>query len=202
MKKILLIVFAFTLIITPGVYYFNCSRELSGNYEGILQSTIALNPDSMVKRGKYLVTIMGCNDCHSPIVMSPQGPAYDTSRLLSGHPQYYQLPPANDINGYVLFSSTGTAMTGPWGTSFAANITSDETGIGNWTEEQFFKAIREGKFKGLDNTRTMMPPMPWPSYSKASDEDLRSIFAYLKSTTPVYNVVPSYIPPAHEAIID
>ena len=202
MKKILLIAFAFTLIITTGVYSFNSSRELSGNYEGILQSTIALNPDSMVKRGKYLVTIMGCNDCHSPIVMSPQGPAYDTSRLLSGHPQYYQLPPANDINGYVLFSSTGTAMTGPWGTSFAANITSDETGIGNWTEEQFFKAIREGKFKGLDNTRTMMPPMPWPSYSKASDEDLRSIFAYLKSTTPVYNVVPSYIPPAHEAIID
>ena len=96
-----------------------------------------------------------------------------------------------ELKSWVLFNPTTTAFVGPWGVSFAANLTSDETGIGNWTEAQFFKAMREGKFKGMDNTRPLLPPMPWPSFSHASDDDLKAIFYFLKSTKPVENVVPT-----------
>ena len=85
----------------------------------------------------------------------------------------------------------------PWkpGDTFAANITSHETGIGNWTEEQFRKAFTEGKSKGLEGTRPILPPMPWANYINIVDEDLKAIFAYLKSTNPVENAVPNPIPP-------
>ena len=76
--------------------------------------------------------------------------------------------------------------------SFSANLTSDPTGIGNWTEEQFFRAIREGKSKGLAESRPLMPPMPWQQYRNLKDEDLRAIFAFLKSTKPVENRVPGW----------
>ena len=75
--------------------------------------------------------------------------------------------------------------------SFAGNLTSDETGIGNWTEEQFKKAITQGKYKGLDNSRPLLPPMPWPQFSMLNDADVKAIYTYLKSTKPVRNVVPA-----------
>lgn len=153
--------------------------------------------EEMVKRGKYLVDIMGCNDCHSPKMMTPQGPVPDTSLLLSGHPSKLPIGPVDTtaLKSWVLFGPMLTAAAGPWGVSFAANITSDDSGIGSWSEQQFFKTIREGKYMGLDNGRMLLPPMPWQVYAQATDEDLRAIFAYLKSTKPVYNVVPPPIPP-------
>ena len=152
----------------------------------------SISPDSLVKRGAYLVSIMGCYDCHSPKIMGPSGPQPDPERLLSGHPADMPLAPYDTIitKNWVLFNMIETAYVGPWGVSYSANLTSDSTGIGGWTEEQFFKAIREGKSKGLDNNRPILPPMPWPTYSNASDEDLKAIFAFLKSTKPVKNVVP------------
>jgi len=90
----------------------------------------------------------------------------------------------------MLFAPDLTSAVGAWGQSYAANISSDATGIGNWKEEQFIKAIREGKSKGLDGTRLLLPPMPWFVYKNMSDDDLKSIFAYLKTTNPVRNVVP------------
>ena len=89
-----------------------------------------------------------------------------------------------------MFNEDLTSAAGPWGVSFSANITSDSTGLGNWTEAQFFKALREGKFKGLDQSRPLLPPMPWQNLKHLTDEDIRSIFAFLKSTKPVKNVVP------------
>jgi hypothetical protein len=59
-----------------------------------------------------------------------------------------------------------------------------------WTEAQFKKAVTEGKLKGLDNTRPILPPMPWQAFKHLTDEEISSIFAYLKSTKPVKNVVP------------
>jgi hypothetical protein len=91
----------------------------------------------------------------------------------------------------MLSNHTATAFVGPWGISYAANLTSDESGIGAWTEAQFFKAIRQGKYKGMDNSRPLLPPMPWNVYANATDDDLKAIFAYLKSTPPVNNVVPA-----------
>jgi mono/diheme cytochrome c family protein len=155
--------------------------------------------DSMqfIKRGEYLVNSIGCDDCHSPKKMGPQGPELDAALRLSGYPAERPLLPADEAalqSGWVLFGGDLTAAIGPWGASFAANLTSDETGIGKWTEAQFIKAIREGKSKGLDGTRPLLPPMPWQNYKKLKDEDLKSIYAYLKTTTPVKNIVPSPIP--------
>jgi cytochrome c553 len=149
-----------------------------------------------IKHGEYLVSIMGCDDCHSPKVFGPKGPEVDMSRRLSGHPSEINIPAAdtNQLKSWMLFAHDLTAYVGPWGTSFSANLTSDATGIGNWKFEQFKKAIREGVYKGLDGNRPLMPPMPWQQYKNVSDEDLRDIFAFLKSTKPVKNLVPAYIP--------
>jgi len=157
------------------------------------------NRDSMllIKRGEYLVNTIGCDDCHSPKIMGPHGPEVDKALRFSGYPSQRPMPPANEEalkNGWALFGPDLTTSIGPWGASFAANITSDATGIGNWTEAQFLKAIREGKSKGLDGSRPLLPPMPWQNFRKMNDEDLKSIFVYLKTTNPVKNIVPSPIP--------
>ncbi|HSF46727.1 MAG TPA: hypothetical protein VLA58_11995, partial [Chitinophagaceae bacterium] len=103
------------------------------------------------------------------------------------------LPPYDSSiakSGWVLMGMEGTTMVSPLGVSFSANITSDDTGIGSWSFEQFKKAFTQGKFKGLDNTRPLLPPMPWENYKHMPEEDVESIFLYLKSTKPVKNVVP------------
>jgi mono/diheme cytochrome c family protein len=146
-----------------------------------------------VKRGNYLVSSIGCDDCHSPKTMGPQGPQLDMEHRLSGYPAERPIAKVDAAalkSGWMLFSGDLTSAVGPWGMSFAANITSDSTGIGNWTEAQFIKAMREGKTKGLDGSRPILPPMPWPNFKNLTDEDLRAMFAYLKSTKPVRNVVP------------
>lgn len=154
----------------------------------------------LVKRGEYLVTISGCDDCHTPKVMGPNGPELDMKRRLSGHPREMPLPKVTNSEmakpgEWVLFGPMLTAAVGPWGTSFAANLTPDDTGIGNWDYKQFEKAIREGKSKGMDGTRPLLPPMPWFNFAKMSDEDLQAVFAYLKSLPAVNNAVPNPIPP-------
>lgn len=156
-----------------------------------------ITKDSLIKKGEYLVTIMGCNDCHTPFKMGPKGPEKDMDRILSGHPDFIPVSKfdTGTSKNWVLFGMTGTAMIGPWGSSFAANLTSDATGIGNWTEAQFRKVFKEGKFKGLDNNRPILPPMPWENYVNMRDEDISAIFAYLKSTKPVHNIVPQHISP-------
>lgn len=153
---------------------------------------------SMVDRGAYLVTIMLCHDCHSPKVFTDKGPEPDPTRLLSGHPADETLPVIADqsiLADYVLFSMGFTAAVGEWGTSFAANLTPDDTGLGNWTFEHFQTALRHGKFKGLKSGRDLLPPMPWQMFQRLSDEDMRSIFAYLQSLPPVNNIVPAAIAP-------
>jgi len=195
MKQISIITGTVAFVITAAVLACNCSDKPSQKAEGLTGTTIS--QDSLIRRGEYLVTIMDCNACHTPLKMGPQGPEPDLARMLSGHPDNVPLPPIDkqQAQNWVLFSMTSTAMVGPWGVSFAGNLTPDDTGIGTWTEAQFFKAIREGKYKGMDNTRGLMPPMPWPQYGKASDDDLRAIFAYLKSVPAVENRVPAHIPP-------
>ncbi|MDL5514196.1 diheme cytochrome c-553 [Arenibacter sp. M-2] len=155
------------------------------------------NSGDQIERGEFLVTTLGCNDCHSPKVMTERGPIPDPNRFLSGHDSGEVLPgyDPQSVGGYVLFNMNGTATIGPWGTSFAANLTPDATGIGFWSEAQFIKAIKSGKYKGLDNSRPLLPPMPWEGYSKLPDEDLKAIFAYLKSIKPVKNIVPQAILP-------
>ena len=149
-------------------------------------------------RGKYLVNSMGCHDCHSPKLMGPKGPYPDPDRLLSGHPADEPLPPLDPKAnpGWANLTMGLTAAHGPWGISFAANLTSDATGIGDWTEEQFKRAMKQGLYKGIEGSRPLLPPMPWQNFAEVTDEDIHAIFTYLKSTKPVANVVPAPIPPA------
>jgi cytochrome c553 len=150
-----------------------------------------------VERGKYLVTAMGCGDCHSPKQMGPQGPVEVESRLLSGHPEGTQLPPPPAPSGPWIASASGdqTAWAGPWGVSFATNLTPDEnTGIGSWSEETFVQALKTGRHMGV--ARPILPPMPWTAMRHLSDDDLRSMYAYLRTIPPVHNRVPEPVPPA------
>lgn len=150
-----------------------------------------------IERGNLLVNAIGCHDCHTPKKMTEKGPVLDENRLLSGHPSDEVLPPydSNTAKSYALFSMNLTATIGPWGTSFAANLTPDASGIGTWSENQFLNAIKKGKYKGLDGSRPLLPPMPWESYRNLPDDDLKAIFAYLKSIKPVENIVPAAILP-------
>ncbi len=151
--------------------------------------------ESPVQRGEYLSNILGCDDCHTPKNMTPQGPVPDMARRFMGHPAEEPFA-ADDMKKQIserfvaVFSPGMTAAAGPWGITYAANITPDDTGIGTWTEAQFIKAIREGKSKGMDGTRPILPPMPWPGYAKMTDDDLKALFAYMKTMKPIKNVVP------------
>jgi cytochrome c553 len=152
----------------------------------------------LIKKGEYLVMIGGCNDCHSPKIFTEHGPEFDTKRLLSGHPAGSAIAPIDmkmvGPGKWTLTNDHLTGWVGPWGMSFAANLTpDDQTGIGLWTEDVFIKALRTGKHMGAG--RPILPPMPWQNLVQASDEDLQAIFAYLKSLPAVKNAVPAPIPP-------
>ena len=154
---------------------------------------------TLVERGKYLVTFGSCNDCHSPKKMTPKGPVPDEARILSGHPADEKLPevPPNlfgpDRWGAITNNNL-TGWVGPWGTSYASNLTPDlETGIGNMNEELFIRILRTGKFMG--GTRDILPPMPWQEIGMLTNGDLKAVFAFLKSLKPLKNQVPAARPP-------
>lgn len=194
MKKII----ALSTIIAFSFFTYSCSDPKSespapdtakNNYAGF---------ESQVKWGEHLVTIAACHDCHTPKKMTAHGPDLDSAYLLAGH---MGTPPAPDVNRKEMqdkhLGVTGdlTSWVGPWGISYTANLTSDSTGVGNWTEQQFMTALREGKFKGMSNGRSLLPPMPWQMYRHMTDDELKAIFAYLKTTKPIRNVVPPPVPP-------
>lgn len=155
-----------------------------------------------LERGKYLVDLGGCNLCHTPKIMTSSGMELDQSRLLSGHPQddtdSEYTAEALNAEGQVTRSNFHlTRWSGPWGVSFAANLTPDEiTGIGSWTEETFIKTIRTGRHMGTG--RKIQLPMPLNIFSQFSDDDLKAIFAYLKSLKPIENRVPAPIPSSQD----
>ena len=135
-----------------------------------------------VARGKWLVTVLGCGDCHTPRL--PEG-RQDPNYLLAGHKESDSYPSWDDslyTKGYgMLVSTSGTAFAGPWGVTFARNLTPDKTtGIGGWNEDAFINVLREGMLK---------PPMPL-TYGQLADDDLKAMYAYLASLKPVKNLVP------------
>ena len=159
--------------------------------------TAAAPAQTPAERGKVLVQVGGCHDCHT----TKKAFEPDMSVMLSGHPAGIKIPaPHKNPAGspwVIATTETLTAWSGPWGISFAANITPDpDTGLKSsaWSEDAFLKAMKTGKHIGTG--RDILPPMPWQMYSKLSDEDLKAIWAYLMSIPPVKNEVPDPIPPA------
>jgi hypothetical protein len=182
------------LILRYGDSHLNVFQLVGGIHEK--QKGISSNRN----RRRFSSRLGGCNDCHSPKVMTAMGPVPDTTRLLSGHPADEKLPPMpSGVIGPdkwgALTNNSLTAWYGPWGVSFAFNLTPDTvTGIGAWTESAFIKALRTGKHMGAG--RPILPPMPWPGIGSLNDDDLGAIFAYPRSLKPIQNQVPLPIPPS------
>ena len=137
-----------------------------------------------VDRGKYLVSITGCHDCHSP---KSQGMTPDPARLLSGRPSTTKMPSKAD--GEIHASLDFTAFWGPWGQTVASNLTPDKaTGLPGrgYNEKTFVQTMRTGK---KPNGTAVQPPMPVEVYLNLSDDDLRSIWMYLQTLKPINNAV-------------
>ncbi|HEY1481250.1 MAG TPA: c-type cytochrome [Candidatus Acidoferrum sp.] len=118
------------------------------------------------KRGKYLVTIAGCTDCHTP---------------LDAHGQ--PLPGMDFAGGFV--------FDGPWGRVASSNITPDPTGIPYYDQAMFTQAIRTGYV----GARELSQIMPWHTYGGMTDEDIAAVFAYVKTFKPVHHYVDNSEPP-------
>ena len=118
--------------------------------------------------------------------------------MLSGHPAAHVMPRAPELPAgpwAIAVAGDLTAWSGPWGVTFTRNLTPDKkTGLGDWTEQNFIDTIRTGKKMGKG--RPTLPPMPIPGINNYTDDELRAIFAYLKSVPPISNAVPEPIPPA------
>jgi Cytochrome c len=192
---------------THGLLIMLCAAIFSSCDRGTGPTKVAVHDSaatgyrgfpSQIAYGRHLVEVTGCGDCHTPKKMTNMGPVPDTTQMLSGHPASMPAPDVDrkeaEKKGLALTNDM-TAWVGPWGISYAANLTPDSTGIGNWSEAQFFRAMRQGKFKGLEGSRPLLPPMPWQDFALMNDEELKAIFAYLKSVKPVNNVVPPAVAP-------
>jgi len=158
------------------------------------------NLSAEARRGEHLMVIGGCHDCHTPMKLGPNGPERDFSRMLSGHPEQIQISSAPAVPAPWALVATGssTAFAGPWGTSFAANLTPDhETGLGDWTEQNFIEAMRTGRHLGRG--RPILPPMPVVVVGQHTDSELKAIWAYLRTIPPIRNRIPAPLPPAGPA---
>ena len=160
-----------------------------------VQTAYEYSKEELIKEGGYLVTVGACHDCHSPKIFTANGPEPDPTRLMSGHPKSEKIPVVPNNQDWILFSQGFTAAAGPWGVSFSANLTPHATGTEGWTLEQFKTAIRKGKYKGLEGSRDLRPPMPWQMYRNFTDHDLLAIYTYLQSLPPIDNLVPHPLQP-------
>jgi mono/diheme cytochrome c family protein len=177
-----------------AIFFTGCSENKTAEPE-VTSTTVAEKPnfggyETQVKWGEHLVAIGGCNDCHTPKKMTPMGPVDDSTLILSGHPEKLPAPDidrkAMESKGLVV-TSDFTSWIGPWGISYSANLTPDETGTGNWTENQFLYALRNMISKGLPGARPLMPPMSMMPVKNMSDEELKAVFAYLRTIKPIKN---------------
>lgn len=189
----------FPLLILLGVFVFTqCQQQTKDAGQEVIQENKNQLGGYATKEelGEHLVGVAGCHDCHTPKKMGVKGPELDLERALSGHPSEEPIPDLNrkELESKGVAATQGlTSWIGPWGVSFSANITSDPTGIGNWSLEQFKMAVRGGKSKGLATNRDLLPPMPL--MMDLTDQEIEAIFAYLQSTQPIDNVVPQALPP-------
>lgn len=188
MNKLIMISGIFTVAVTAII--MSCNSSSGKTKDPLPKKT---KEEELIQRGSYLVTVGGCDDCHSPKIMGPNGPEIDMERRLSGFPSSRPVPTYNSElikKGMIQFNEDLTSSAGPWGISFSANLTSDPTGASSWPLENFIYALRHGKLKGLKESRDLLPPMPWFNFAKMTDEDIEAVYTYLKTIKPVQNIVP------------
>jgi mono/diheme cytochrome c family protein len=126
-----------------------------------------------IQRGKYLVTIGGCMDCHTPGYFFGKP---DMARFLGGSEVGFEIPGLGVFHG--------------------SNLTPDkETGLGNWTEAQIITAIQTGK---RPDGRELAPIMPWRAFAQLTKSDAQAMAAFLKSLPPVKNKVPGPFGPTEK----
>jgi hypothetical protein len=157
----------------------------------------AARTTNAIQRGEYLVRLGGCNHCHTPWVLNEavNMPVPDMARMLSGHPADAPTGTAGSQDAAVI-GPTFTSFKMPFGVVYSANLTPDlETGLGSWSTAMFIKAMRTGKHFG-GNGRAILPPMPWMNLAGLTEQDLKAIFAYLRSIPAIRNPVPDHkVPP-------
>lgn len=154
----------------------------------------AQDSSKQIARGKYLAeSVAACGQCHTP----RKGAEPDMTMHLAGHPASAPAPKSAAVDLimkegiFISISPTMTAFSGPWGVSFAGNLTPDkETGLGAWTKDQFIRSMRTGKHKGNPDGRAVLPPMPWKHYKSMSEQDLSDMWAYFQSLKPIRNAAP------------
>ncbi len=128
---------------------------------------------ALIAKGKYLVQIMSCGDCHTPGTFYG---APDAARAYSGSEMGWK---------------------GPWGVRYAANLTPDlDTGIGYWTAAELAATLRTGK---RPDGSVIGPPMPMANIMQLSQDDAGAIAAFLMSLKPVSHQVPKALKPGVEA---
>jgi mono/diheme cytochrome c family protein len=138
-----------------------------------LPAFTAVADDRQIMRGQYLVTLGGCNDCHTPGYFFGNP---DMSRFLGGSDVAFEVPGQGVFVG--------------------RNITPDkESGIGNWTSEQIVTAIQTGQ---RPDGRTLAPIMPWHAFAKLTADDAMAIAAFLQSLNPVSNRLPDPFKPGEK----
>jgi hypothetical protein len=190
----------FAALAFMAIFFYGCSeKKTAGPAVAAVEKPNYYGYETQALWGEYLVATAGCTDCHTPKKMTPMGPVDDSTLFLSGHPEKMPAPDVNrkemESKGLIV-TQTFTAWVGPWGISYAANLTPDETGIGNWTEEQFIYAIQNSTTKGLPGARPMLPPMALMPFKLMKVEELKAIFAYLRTIKPIKNISVQPTPPA------
>jgi hypothetical protein len=151
-----------TEIVFPVKYLIrNAPMPLSG-------MVVSPDPANRLAYGKYLTTIGGCEDCHTP---ERKGQAI----------------PGMDFSGGFLLQVPGEPA------AAAANLTTDASGIGYYDEALFLEAMRTGSVRG----RKLSPLMPFAVYRNMSDDDLKAIFAYLRTAKAVHHRVDNTLPPTY-----
>jgi hypothetical protein len=199
----LLISASFALIV---ICIYACSSNTSADSTAAPVATVEKPKyggyETQVQWGEHIVTIAGCNDCHTPKKMTPMGPVNDSSLMLSGHPEGMPAPEVDrkmlESKGMVV-TQDFTSWVGPWGITYTANLTPDPSGTGNWTEDQFVYALKNMKSKGLPASRNLLPPMSMMPAKDMTEDEMRAVYAYLRTIKPIKNnsvqPTPPVLPP-------
>jgi hypothetical protein len=193
--KGLVFIYLFVFISSATMLFISCESQ---------SAKTEMTEQEMIKHGEFLVTAGGCDDCHTPKNFGPKGPELDMTRRFSGHPEGTPIPPVDTtlLHQWAYLSHDLTMAVGPWGVTFSANLTPDnETGIGTWQPEMFINAMKTGKHLGVADGRPILPPMPWQSVARLSEEDLKAMFMYLKTLPAVKNKVPNPMVPGSIASV-